>query len=89
MDEASIDALYGLEPVFDPQKTPGEPAGDLAPFASVQCPYCAETFDTRLDLSAGSSSYTEDCQVCCRAIEFTLTVTADGALDSLELRRCD
>ena len=89
LDEARIDALYGLEPVFDPQQTIGEPTGDLAPFASVQCPYCGETFDTRLDVSAGSTSYIEDCHICCRAIEFSLTVTAEGALDSLELRRTD
>jgi hypothetical protein len=88
-DEASIDALYGLEPVFDPERALNETTGGLAPFASVQCPYCGEPFDTRLDLSAGSASYIEDCHICCQAIEFSLTVTADGALDSLELRRSD
>ena len=31
----------------------------------VTCPYCGEPFETLIDLSAGSSTYIEDCQVCC------------------------
>jgi Cysteine-rich CPXCG len=55
----------------------------------VQCPYCGESFDTTLDLSAGSTSYIEDCQVCCQPIEFTVAVADDGTLASLEARRGD
>lgn len=34
----------------------------------VACPYCGEAITLLLDGSAGSHSYTEDCQVCCRPI---------------------
>ncbi|MGH8141424.1 MAG: CPXCG motif-containing cysteine-rich protein [Steroidobacteraceae bacterium] len=59
------------------------------PFACVCCPYCGESFETRLDLSAGSTAYIEDCQVCCRPIEFCLTVGAGQLLESIELRCSD
>ncbi len=42
----------------------------------VQCPFCAEWFTTFIDLSAGGQSYTEDCQVCCRAIDMVITVNS-------------
>jgi hypothetical protein len=97
-DAAAIDALYGLEPVFEPE-TPAAGSGEdragaddsteSTPFACVCCPYCGESFETRLDLSAGSAAYIEDCQVCCRPIEFCLTVGPGGVLESLELRCSD
>jgi hypothetical protein len=55
----------------------------------VLCPYCGEAFETVIDLSCGSTSYIEDCQVCCRAIEFSLEVDDTGTLASLETRRSD
>ncbi|MCG6871720.1 MAG: CPXCG motif-containing cysteine-rich protein [Gammaproteobacteria bacterium] len=53
---------------------------------SVSCPYCGELFETALDLSAGSQSYIEDCQACCRPIEFVMHLTPAGKLARLELR---
>ena len=83
-----LDALYGLEPVFEPGDDPS-PCGAGLQSRSVQCPYCGETFYTAVDSSAGSASYIEDCQVCCQPIEFTLDVADDGILTSLETRRSD
>jgi hypothetical protein len=88
--EKSIDEQYGLEPVFEP----GDPAaGDLEPeltgVIEVACPYCGEGFATAIDLSAGSQSYIEDCQVCCQPIEMRLVVDARGALESFEAARAD
>jgi hypothetical protein len=83
-----VDALYGLEPVFEPGEDSGPRAAALQSL-SVQCPYCGETFDTVVDPSAGSASYIEDCQVCCQPIEFRLDVEDDGTLASLETRRSD
>ena len=37
---------------------------------SVSCPYCGETFETTVDLSAGDQNYIEDSYVCCRPIQF-------------------
>jgi hypothetical protein len=88
LDERTVDMLYGLEPVYEPSAATAE-GNDSAPFLTVQCPFCGEGFETRLDLSGGSATYTEDCQVCCQPIEFCVQVDAGGALEALELRRGD
>jgi Cysteine-rich CPXCG len=49
----------------------------------IHCPYCGESFETVVDLSAGSQHYTEDCAVCCRPIEIALTVSGDGELQDI------
>src|SRR4051812_14954676 len=87
--ESDIDQLYGLEPVFEPGtgKT-----GELEQFVPVQCPYCGERLETRVDLTADEPSYIEDCQVCCRPIQFVLEraePAGQGALVSGEVRRID
>jgi hypothetical protein len=46
----------------------------------IHCPYCGESYETTVDLSAGSQSYVEDCAVCCRPIEIALRVDGDGEL---------
>lgn len=76
MDPTAIDELYGLEPVFEP----GAGSGELTQFVTVHCPYCGESFETAVDLSAGSFSYVEDCQVCCQPIELAGEVDDDGGL---------
>ena len=85
-----IDALYGLEPVFEPDQS--EAAGtdeSGTQFVSVSCPYCGEAFETLIDVSAGSASYIEDCQICCQPIEMSLTVDDSGAFAGLAARRGD
>jgi transposase-like protein len=47
---------------------------------AIHCPYCGESYQTVVDLSAGSQRYIEDCAVCCRPIEITLQVGDDGEL---------
>jgi hypothetical protein len=86
-DPQSIDALYGLEPVFEP----GSPAvaGNATEFVTVQCPFCGEAFETAVDLSAGSFSYIEDCQVCCQPIELTSEMDDRGAFVGVIASRAD
>jgi hypothetical protein len=87
--DQDIDAAYGLEPIIEPgddDRRTGTPGG--GEFHVVHCPYCGEPFETLIDLSAGSSSYVEDCQVCCQPIEFKVTVDHAGALEALETVRC-
>ncbi len=56
----------------------------------VTCPYCGEPFTTVVDCSAGSQQYVEDCQVCCRPIEFSVQVNEhDGTLEDVHTRRDD
>ncbi len=49
--------------------------------AIVSCPYCGESIELAIDVSAGDQSYVEDCQVCCRPMEVTVTVDAAGGFD--------
>ncbi len=86
----NVDALYGLEPVIEPDD--GDTARDGAAsleLQTVQCPYCGEPFETLVDFSCGSTSYIEDCAICCRPIEFRLQVAADGTAASLQVGRSD
>lgn len=42
------------------------------------CPYCGEVSTSFFDMSEGSTSYIEDCQVCCRPINLRFTVDGYG-----------
>jgi hypothetical protein len=84
-----IDALYGLEPVLEPGVASPDDSPGGTEFHVVHCPCCGEPFETLIDLSAGSSTYVEDCQVCCQPIEFRVTVDHAGALATLETVRSD
>jgi len=86
--KAARDQLYGLEPVLRPESTALDPSG-ATEFAVVQCPYCGEAFETSVDVSAGSATYVEDCQVCCQPIDMELRVADDGTLIELIARRGD
>ena len=55
--------------------------------STIQCPYCGETFETAVDLSAGSFTYVEDCQVCCQPIELAGEVDDAGALVGVTANR--
>ena len=89
-DEADIDQLYGLEPVFEPGVGGGASrGGELEQFVPVQCPYCGERLETRVDLTAGEREYIEDCEVCCRPIEFGIELADDGALSAVRVQRLD
>lgn len=45
---------------------------------SVQCPYCWERITLLVDGSIEMQEYTEDCEVCCRPIDFAVEVDEDG-----------
>jgi hypothetical protein len=77
IDPQAVGALHGLEPVFEP----GDPgSSQVTGFVTIQCPYCGESFETAVDLSAGSFTYVEDCRVCCQPIELAGEVDDAGAL---------
>ena len=50
---------------------------------TVTCPYCWQTVEITIDLSAGDQTYVEDCSVCCRpmVIAFQTDGEALGALE--------
>lgn len=44
----------------------------------VQCPYCWERFSLLVDASIELQEYVEDCEVCCRPIDFVVAVDDQG-----------
>lgn len=50
----------------------------MLPFQSIQCPYCGEPIDLFIDDSVDHQQYVEDCQVCCRPINVSVTTDGDG-----------
>ncbi len=45
------------------------------------CPYCGEPNLFEADLEAGSRQrYVQDCHVCCRPIDVTVTADANGRI---------
>lgn len=44
----------------------------------IHCPYCGEPLTVLIDESQGDHDYVEDCQVCCRPIEFRVAIDIDG-----------
>ena len=87
-DDAVIDELYGLEPVYEPA-APDRSARFTTEFVSIVCPYCWERYETQVDLSAGSFSHVEDCQVCCQPIQLSCEVDDEGRLLGVKPERMD
>jgi PHP family Zn ribbon phosphoesterase len=44
----------------------------------VRCPYCGETITIEVDRSVEHQAYVEDCHVCCRPIEMSVSVDVHG-----------
>lgn len=44
----------------------------------VRCPYCGETITIEVDRSVEHQEYVEDCHVCCRPIEMSVSVDERG-----------
>jgi hypothetical protein len=55
--------------------------------AQIYCPYCGERIEVIVDGSIEQQSYTEDCCVCCRPMELSITVSGDEV--SVSARRDD
>ena len=51
---------------------------------TITCPYCWQSIEILLDLSANEQRYVEDCSVCCRPI--VISYSANGeTLTALEI----
>ena len=55
---------------------------------AVQCPYCWEEITLLIDASIEMQEYVEDCEVCCRPIDFFVEVDEQG-LASVDARLQD
>ncbi len=82
MDAKAIDLLYGLEPVIDIDETSAEGTEGTQNLV-IACPYCGESFETRIDLTGGSFEYVEDCQICCQPINLKVEVNDAAELTSV------
>ena len=47
----------------------------------IRCPFCTARMDVVLDLSAGSQSYVEDCQVCCQPMQISFETDSEQVLE--------
>jgi hypothetical protein len=56
---------------------------------TVACPYCGEAFTALVDASAGDQQYVEDCEVCCRPIQFRTDIDGNGRLIGVDTLRDD
>lgn len=54
--------------------------------SEVRCPWCGEVYATTIDTSQGDHSTIEDCAVCCRPIELTVTCEP-GEVSAVESSR--
>lgn len=45
----------------------------------VNCPYCDAPFAVEAEPALAGQAFIEDCPVCCRPIEFELSVHVDGS----------
>jgi transcription elongation factor Elf1 len=44
----------------------------------IYCPYCGELQTVLIDTSEEEQTYIEDCQVCCRPIDFIISIDNQG-----------
>lgn len=54
---------------------------------TVDCPYCGEAFIAFVDPFVSQQTYIEDCQVCCRPIEFRCRVSSKSGRIRVETMR--
>jgi len=45
---------------------------------SIVCPYCGESISILIDCSVEQQDYIEDCQVCCKPINLTVSCDHNG-----------
>jgi len=87
VDPQAVDALYGLEPVYEPGQDPRQRPLDAQ--AEIECPHCWQVYQTSVDLSLGTQAWIEDCQLCCHPIAINAEVIDDGRAVNLSAARLD
>jgi hypothetical protein len=48
---------------------------------AISCPYCGEIIRVLIEPSDMDQQYIEDCQVCCRPINFSVYENINGDID--------
>ncbi len=57
---------------------------DLMVETEVACPHCGESFPLLIDTSQHEQDLVEDCSVCCRPIQLTITCQPGEILEVRE-----
>ena len=47
---------------------------------TIGCPYCGEMIEVLIDTADLGQQYIEDCQVCCKPINFSISESVNGEL---------
>ncbi len=58
----------------------------------ICCPFCGQSMTVVIDGSAGSQSYIEDCEICCRPMQISVRMPVevdDGSVLTVEVDRAD
>jgi hypothetical protein len=53
----------------------------MLPTVSIDCPYCGEPIELIVDDSVGNQQYVEDCFVCCRPINVSVSIDDDANIE--------
>jgi hypothetical protein len=48
------------------------------------CPYCGEPVGLVIDCTLSRQEFVEDCQVCCRPIQFVVSIDNRGEIETLQ-----
>ena len=80
-----IDALYGLEPIYEPGSDPR--LVPLSDFFRIRCPYCGKSSDISVETIYGNQHYPEDCQSCCQTME--ISVVCSEGVTRVSVKRQD
>lgn len=86
-DATHVDALYGLEPVYEPGADPRQRPLDAA--IEIECPHCWQAYASSVDLTLGPQAWIEDCQHCCHPIAVEVEVIDDGRAAQVSAGRLD
>jgi hypothetical protein len=86
-DAPSVDALYGLEPVYEPGADRRQRPLEAA--IEIECPHCWQAYASSVDLTLGPQSWIEDCQHCCHPIAVDVEVIDDGRSARVSAGRLD
>jgi hypothetical protein len=72
------DAFMGGDEALENAFPVGDGTADTS--ATVACPYCGQAVEIALDPGSGTNQeYVEDCEVCCRPWNVSVSYQADGS----------
>lgn len=83
MEEPKED-LSSLKKIFDEASRRDEGSSGLH-WLDVECPFCGEEFEVRVDPSEEGQEMIQDCQVCCKPVQMSVEME-DGEVSVLAYR---